>query len=338
MRLLAVLVALVLVLAGSPAAAVDPGADYSWYRPTRAQLAGLDVIARYLVPASWGSGKALTADEARWLLTQGKTIVLNFEWSSTGARGGYAAGVRDAHAAELARLEIGAPPVAVYFSADWDVQPAEIPTVLSYLRGVADTIGRSRTGLYGGLRAVSAALNDGYPWAWQTYAWSRGRWDTRAQFRQTANGALFAGLGDRDIAIADVHGWWIGATFPIQGGEQQRPRYVPPPPPAPPAVYTVRRGDTLTLIARRYGTTVARLVALNHIRIPDRIRTGTRLVVTGVPPAPAAASSAGTYRVRRGDTLSGIAARHHTTAARLARLNHLSRPNRIYPGQRIRLR
>lgn len=336
-RSLVGLVALVLVLAGTPAAAVDPGADYSWYRPTRAQLVDLDVIGRYLVPAAWGSGKALTGAEARWLLTQGKTIVLNFEWSAAGARGGYAAGVRDARAAELARLEIGAPPVAIYFSADWDVQPAEIPTVLAYLRGVADTIGWARTGLYGGLRVVSAALSAGYPWAWQTYAWSRGRWDGRAQFLQVANGALFAGQGDRDLAVADVHGWWIGATFPIQGGEQQRPRYVPPAPPPPPAVYTVRRGDTLTLIARRYGTTVARIVALNRLPDPDRIRTGQRLRVTGVLPAPPVSSST-SWRVRRGDTLSGIAARNHTTVSRLARLNHLARPNRIYPGQRIRLR
>lgn len=43
--------------------------------------------------------------------------------------------------------------------------------------------------------------------------------------------------------------------------------------------YTVRRGDTLTAIARRFGTTVARLAADNGIKNPDRIYAGQRLTV-----------------------------------------------------------
>lgn len=46
------------------------------------------------------------------------------------------------------------------------------------------------------------------------------------------------------------------------------------------------------------------------------------------------------YVVRRGDTLSGIAARELHNAhlwGRIASLNHLRNPNRIYPGQRLRL-
>lgn len=44
-----------------------------------------------------------------------------------------------------------------------------------------------------------------------------------------------------------------------------------------------------------------------------------------------------TYTVRRGDTLSGIAARFHTTWEELARLNRLADPNRLYPGQVLRV-
>ncbi|GGK13268.1 hypothetical protein GCM10010124_02320 [Pilimelia terevasa] len=44
-----------------------------------------------------------------------------------------------------------------------------------------------------------------------------------------------------------------------------------------------------------------------------------------------------TYTVKRGDTLSGIAERFHTTVTVLARLNRLSNPNKIYPGQVLRL-
>ncbi len=43
------------------------------------------------------------------------------------------------------------------------------------------------------------------------------------------------------------------------------------------------------------------------------------------------------YRVRRGDTLASIARRHHTTVAKLARLNRLGRRRLIRAGQRLRL-
>ncbi|MFK0296711.1 LysM peptidoglycan-binding domain-containing protein, partial [Streptomyces sp. NPDC090442] len=51
----------------------------------------------------------------------------------------------------------------------------------------------------------------------------------------------------------------------------------PTPPPA--ATYTVRSGDTLSGIAARYGTTVAKLAAANHITNPDRIYAGQTLKI-----------------------------------------------------------
>ncbi len=81
----------------------------------------------------------------------------------------------------------------------------------------------------------------------------------------------------------------------------------------------MRRGDTLWGIARRYGTTVSRLAALNGLRNPDLIYPGQ------------------TVTVRRGDTLWGIARRYGTTVSRLAALNGLRNPDLIYPGQNIRL-
>jgi len=43
--------------------------------------------------------------------------------------------------------------------------------------------------------------------------------------------------------------------------------------------YTVRRGDTLTAIANRFGTTVARLASINEISNPNRISVGQLLVL-----------------------------------------------------------
>ncbi len=43
--------------------------------------------------------------------------------------------------------------------------------------------------------------------------------------------------------------------------------------------YTVVKGDNLTKIARRYGTTVNTLVQLNHIKNPNRIFVGQVLLI-----------------------------------------------------------
>ncbi|MFF7246061.1 LysM peptidoglycan-binding domain-containing protein [Embleya sp. NPDC008237] len=51
--------------------------------------------------------------------------------------------------------------------------------------------------------------------------------------------------------------------------------------------YTVKSGDTLTAIARKYGTTIERLVQLNGIPDPNRIDVGQRLIVAKSAPAQA---------------------------------------------------
>ena len=49
-------------------------------------------------------------------------------------------------------------------------------------------------------------------------------------------------------------------------------------------------------------------------------------------------TSAVYYTVKSGDTLSGIASKHGTTYTKLAKMNGISNPNKIYVGQKIRVR
>ena len=108
-------------------------------------------------------------------------------------------------------------------------------------------------------------------------------------------------------------------------------------------VYTVQSGDTLSGIAARFGTSVSALASRNGIDDPDLIDIGQRLVVGASPqrvtttPTAAPAAGSGTYSVRSGDTLSGIASRYNTTVSTLASLNGISNPNLIYVGQTLRL-
>ena len=95
--------------------------------------------------------------------------------------------------------------------------------------------------------------------------------------------------------------------------------------------YTVRPGDTLWAIARRFGTTVEALVQANDIPDPNLIYPGQVLTIPGRGEMQA------TYTVRPGDTLWAIARRFGTTVQELVNLNGIADPNLIYPGQVLRL-
>lgn len=103
-------------------------------------------------------------------------------------------------------------------------------------------------------------------------------------------------------------------------------------------VYTVKWGDSLNTIAMRCGITILALMDSNPgITNPNRIFAGQRLNIPGGTPPPPAPGPA-TYVVKRGDTLGTIAYRFHTTVAALMKANPLiGNPNRIYPGQVIKL-
>lgn len=100
--------------------------------------------------------------------------------------------------------------------------------------------------------------------------------------------------------------------------------------------HTVRRGETLSHIARRYGTTVAKLRQANGGIQPTRLRAGQRIVVPVGSSGPAAVA-ARYHRVSRGDTLWGIARRYGVSVQQLQRWNGMGRRTRIVPGQRIRV-
>jgi LysM repeat protein len=101
------------------------------------------------------------------------------------------------------------------------------------------------------------------------------------------------------------------------------------------ATVTVRPGDTLSAIAARNGVSVGALASANGIADPNVIRAGRRLTLPSGSSAGAVGSSAGggSYTVRAGDTLSGIAARHGIGVGALAALNGIRDPDRLAVGR-----
>jgi membrane-bound lytic murein transglycosylase D len=118
------------------------------------------------------------------------------------------------------------------------------------------------------------------------------------------------------------------------------PAYAPPPE-LTFARHSVRRGDTLSTIARRYGTTVSTIMRANHLRSRNRIREGQRLKIPqrgGSAPMVAASfgGSSLTHTVRQGDSLWKLASRYSTTVDRIKRDNRL-RGDQLSVGQRLEI-
>ncbi len=108
--------------------------------------------------------------------------------------------------------------------------------------------------------------------------------------------------------------------------------------------HRVRRGETLSLIAQRYNTTVWDIVRVNRLRHKHLIRAGQKLkiplstrkkgkivTVCNRPP------EKGEYVVKPGDSLWIIAKKFGISAKKLAEMNNL-KSNRIYVGQILRVK
>lgn len=147
-------------------------------------------------------------------------------------------------------------------------------------------------------------------------------WDGNTTIPTGAVAKQYRNTPHYDISVVADH--WPGVD-----SNQPQPRPTPSS-----ATYVVRKGDTLSGIAAKYGISLNAIEHLNpQIKNPNLIYPGQVIRVSGpVPPIKA------TYIVRKGDTLSGIASAHNMTLTALEKLNpQIKNPNLIYPGDRIYL-
>ena len=105
-------------------------------------------------------------------------------------------------------------------------------------------------------------------------------------------------------------------------------------PASKPTTYKVKSGDTVTAIAKRFGLAVTSIAKLNSLGPKSLIRVGQVLKLSGTQAPDTAVES---YRVKPGDTLLAIAARHGLTLSELTAINRISSSTLIYPGQVLRV-
>jgi membrane-bound lytic murein transglycosylase D len=104
-----------------------------------------------------------------------------------------------------------------------------------------------------------------------------------------------------------------------------------------PGIHVVRRGETLTSVAHKYGIRVNDIAVWNDLRSRDLIYPGQKLIVS--LDARAVAETGGgeafVHVVSRGETVWAIAARYGVSCGEVLATNGLGSRDKIYPGQKL---
>ena len=137
-----------------------------------------------------------------------------------------------------------------------------------------------------------------------------------------------------------------GSTAPAESPkseetEDNAPTYV---------TYTVKKGDTLGALAKKYGYTVAEIMEANsdlikkpnriyvgwQIKIPQAVETSTENTPDAILPDDRKVTA---YIVKKGDTLWAIARKHGCTIAEILALNEdlIADPSKIFPGWELKI-
>jgi membrane-bound lytic murein transglycosylase D len=109
-------------------------------------------------------------------------------------------------------------------------------------------------------------------------------------------------------------------------------------------VHTVKKGETLAAIAKKYQVSVSSLKQWNNLK-KETLKVGQKLTIytSGGPMATSdtnskakGSSSPKYYVVKAGDTLASIAKKHNTTVAKIKKLNNL-KSDKIKVKQKLRV-
>lgn len=115
------------------------------------------------------------------------------------------------------------------------------------------------------------------------------------------------------------------------------------------ATHRVKAGETVASVAKKFSVTSEVIRTVNRLSRTARLKAGTTLVLPasttlstsalrGPEPLIFVSSTRRTYIVRKGETLSGIAARYHVSVASLRSVNRLPANGAIRAGQKLTIR
>ncbi|MGK0188637.1 MAG: lysozyme [Verrucomicrobiales bacterium] len=115
-------------------------------------------------------------------------------------------------------------------------------------------------------------------------------------------------------------------------------------------LHTIRKGETLSAIARRHGVTVTNLREWNGISDPSKLQVGQKIrlttgssrtsqekttVVKAESHSTGSTQGARSHVLQKGETLSSISRKHGISVPQLMALNKISDPTRLGIGQKL---
>ncbi len=99
-------------------------------------------------------------------------------------------------------------------------------------------------------------------------------------------------------------------------------------PPSGP-IYIIQAGDSMSLIASRFGVTLTELMAANNITDPNNISAGAQIIIPGLE---GISGILVTEVLNYGDTLHSLSRRNRVPETFLRKLNHITSPSEMYAG------
>lgn len=302
------------------------------------KAAGFDYASRYL-GNSW---KSFDAVEAQAIQGAGLKLISIFEKNST-QRSYFskAQGMADAQEAYKYAKAVGQPAgSAIYFTVDYNAQIADLPAILEYVEGIKQLLVDYKVGLYGSY-AVMQAVKGQVDYYWQTCAWSNHLVADFVHMYQQQGSPTIAGVQiDKNDIKMDPGAW---------GQQKVNAAHIADP------VHT--EAAPLKVIGR------VKVIATD-LRMRKGPGTGFPVVgeaVTGkvynvyavsdqwhqIGPDQWVWGEGGKYLelitdeyyvIQSGDNLSNIAKDKGTTVNQLQTWNNIKDPNKIYAGQKIRIK
>ena len=115
-----------------------------------------------------------------------------------------------------------------------------------------------------------------------------------------------------------------------------------PPKNAEPIIYTVKAGDNLWNISRKYGVSVEVIISVNNLKEKDLLSLGQKLEIPAIGGGISKSNQKQeptivTYTVVKGDTLWSISRRYDVNMSTIISANNLKEISRLSIGQKLKL-
>ncbi len=193
----------------------------------------------------------------------------------------------------------------------------------------------------GGVQTVTAQAGD----TWWAIARRAGM--PVAELRQL-NGSLPEELPPGQTVRIALSAFSVDNTSLAEGPDACAPK--PLTAAAKPQRHRVNKGESIGSIARKYGVSTKELLAANKMKNERRLTQGSWLVIPGgapqpqavaasksapAPAAPVAVAAAGSHRVQKGETVTGIAAKYGVEPGALLAANGMRSGNDLRAGANL---